>query len=234
MPASLRRSAPKSDRSCAPGQTVVTVARPDIREAVIDVADDLASALRIGMPLVVLPAARSAIRAEGKVREIAPQSDAADAQPPGPHHPRCTAGDLQVGDDHHDRDPGRSRPRVSVARNGDPHEGRQVERVAARPGYQVGHASQRAMIPNADGSVAVTSGHRGRRARRDGRRAHLKEGQKVRIEEEVRHEVVQSVGLGARARVAGLVFHDRLHGRRACSPISSSGARKIRTSPSRP
>jgi membrane fusion protein, multidrug efflux system len=60
----------------APGQSVVTVARPDIREAVIDVADDLASALRIGMPLVVTLQLDPKIRSEGKVREIAPQSDA--------------------------------------------------------------------------------------------------------------------------------------------------------------
>jgi RND family efflux transporter MFP subunit len=59
----------------APGQTVVTVARPDIREAVIDVADHLAGALRIGMPLGVTLQLDPQIRAEGKVREIAPQSD---------------------------------------------------------------------------------------------------------------------------------------------------------------
>jgi membrane fusion protein, multidrug efflux system len=60
----------------APGQTVVTVARPDIREAVIDVADQLAGALRVGMPLGVTLQLDPRIRAEGKVREIAPQSDA--------------------------------------------------------------------------------------------------------------------------------------------------------------
>jgi RND family efflux transporter MFP subunit len=59
----------------APGQTVVTVARPDIREAVIDVSDDLASALQIGMPLVVTLELDPKIRAEGKIREIAPQAD---------------------------------------------------------------------------------------------------------------------------------------------------------------
>jgi RND family efflux transporter MFP subunit len=60
----------------APGQTVVTIARPDVREAVIDIADDLAGILRIGMPLTVTLQLDPRIRADGKVREIAPQSDA--------------------------------------------------------------------------------------------------------------------------------------------------------------
>jgi RND family efflux transporter MFP subunit len=60
----------------SPGQTIVTIARPDIREAVIDVADDLASELRIGMPFTVALQLEPSISAEGKVREIAPQADA--------------------------------------------------------------------------------------------------------------------------------------------------------------
>lgn len=59
-----------------PGQAVVTVARPDIREAVIDVAEDIAGALRVGMPFTVSLQLDPAIKAEGKVREIAPQADA--------------------------------------------------------------------------------------------------------------------------------------------------------------
>ena len=61
----------------SPGQSVVTIARPDIREAVIDVADDLAGALRIGMPFTVRLQLDPAITAQGKIREIAPQADAA-------------------------------------------------------------------------------------------------------------------------------------------------------------
>ena len=105
----------------AAGQTVVTVARPDIREAVIDVADDLASALRIGMPLAVTLQLDPRIRAEGKVREIAPQSDAVDAQPPRPHHARRAAGDLPARHDHHGPDSRRGCPRVPAAGDGDPH-----------------------------------------------------------------------------------------------------------------
>lgn len=61
----------------SPGQMVVTIARPDVREAVIDVADDTASALKIGMPFIVSLQLDPAIKASGKVREIAPQADAA-------------------------------------------------------------------------------------------------------------------------------------------------------------
>jgi multidrug efflux pump subunit AcrA (membrane-fusion protein) len=60
-----------------PGQAVVTIARPDIREAVIDIADDLAATLRIGLPFVVTLQLDTSIHIEGKVREIAPQADAA-------------------------------------------------------------------------------------------------------------------------------------------------------------
>ena len=61
----------------SPGQMVVTIARPDVREAVIDVADDTASTLKIGMPFNVGLQLDSAITASGKVRQIAPQADAA-------------------------------------------------------------------------------------------------------------------------------------------------------------
>jgi RND family efflux transporter MFP subunit len=59
----------------APGQMVVTVARPDIREAVIDVADSLAGALHTGMPLQVTLQIDPRIHVEGRIREISPQAD---------------------------------------------------------------------------------------------------------------------------------------------------------------
>lgn len=58
------------------GQAVVTVARPEVREAVVDVADDVADTLRIGQPFTVSLQLDPEIRAEGKAREIAPQADA--------------------------------------------------------------------------------------------------------------------------------------------------------------
>jgi RND family efflux transporter MFP subunit len=61
----------------SPGQMVVTIARPDVREAVIDVADDMANSLKIGTPFKIALQLDSSITAQGKVREIAPQADAA-------------------------------------------------------------------------------------------------------------------------------------------------------------
>src|ERR1700735_14885 len=58
----------------SPGQTVVTVARPDVREAVVDVGSDFPVALQPGsftVSLQLLPA----IKVEGRIREIAPQPD---------------------------------------------------------------------------------------------------------------------------------------------------------------
>ena len=58
----------------SPGQTVVTVARPDVREAVVDVGSDFPVALQPGsftVSLQLLPA----VKVEGRIREIAPQAD---------------------------------------------------------------------------------------------------------------------------------------------------------------
>lgn len=58
-----------------PGQTVVSVARPDIREAVVDLPESIGQELgpgaRFGVALQVDPS----IKAAGSVREIAPQAD---------------------------------------------------------------------------------------------------------------------------------------------------------------
>jgi RND family efflux transporter MFP subunit len=58
-------------------QAVVTVARPDIREAVFDVPDDLMSKVREGAEFTVALLIDPKITATGKVREIAPEADAA-------------------------------------------------------------------------------------------------------------------------------------------------------------
>ena len=58
------------------GQAIVTVARPDIREAVVDVADSVAGTLQVGQPFKVGLQLYPAIQAAGKIREIAPQADA--------------------------------------------------------------------------------------------------------------------------------------------------------------
>jgi RND family efflux transporter MFP subunit len=59
----------------SPGQTVVAVARPDIREAVVDVPDGIAAGLAQNARFEVLLQLDPTIRSTGTVREIAPQSD---------------------------------------------------------------------------------------------------------------------------------------------------------------
>jgi RND family efflux transporter MFP subunit len=60
----------------SPGQTVVTVARPDVREAVVDIGEDLPGPLEIGLPFIVSLQLLPAVQVAGKIREIAPQADA--------------------------------------------------------------------------------------------------------------------------------------------------------------
>ena len=59
------------------GQGVVTVARPDIREAVVDIPDALIGTVKPGMPFIVRLQAAPAITATASVREIGPLADAA-------------------------------------------------------------------------------------------------------------------------------------------------------------
>jgi membrane fusion protein, multidrug efflux system len=59
----------------SPGQNVVTVARPDIREAVVDIGEDFPAPLEIDLPFTVGLQLLPAVQVEGKIREIAPQAD---------------------------------------------------------------------------------------------------------------------------------------------------------------
>ncbi len=59
----------------SPGQSVVTVARPDIREAVVDIGPDFPVGLRVGRPFTVSMQLRPSIQVEGRVREVAPEAD---------------------------------------------------------------------------------------------------------------------------------------------------------------
>lgn len=59
----------------SPGQSVVTVARPDIREAVVDIGPDFPVPLSIGLPFTVSLQLLPTIHVEGQIREIAPQAD---------------------------------------------------------------------------------------------------------------------------------------------------------------
>jgi RND family efflux transporter MFP subunit len=60
-----------------PGQSVVTVARPDIREAVVDIGADFPVPLRVGLRFTVSLLLQPNVQIEGEIREIAPQVDAA-------------------------------------------------------------------------------------------------------------------------------------------------------------
>jgi RND family efflux transporter MFP subunit len=61
----------------SPGQKVVTLARPDVREAVVDVPDDLVSRLGEGARFAIAHESDPSATATGRIREIAPQADAA-------------------------------------------------------------------------------------------------------------------------------------------------------------
>jgi membrane fusion protein, multidrug efflux system len=57
------------------GQTVMTVARSDVREAVVDIPDSMIGGIPEGSPFDVVLQSAPSIRASGRVRQIAPQSD---------------------------------------------------------------------------------------------------------------------------------------------------------------
>ncbi|MEI2384338.1 efflux RND transporter periplasmic adaptor subunit [Breoghania sp. JC706] len=58
------------------GETVMTLARVDVREAVVDIPSDLIDTVDTGAPFSVRLQTDPAIRAQGKVREVAPEADA--------------------------------------------------------------------------------------------------------------------------------------------------------------
>ncbi|CDX31617.1 RND efflux membrane fusion protein [Mesorhizobium sp. ORS 3359] len=64
-------------QTVSPGQTVVTVARTDPREAVVDIPDQLIGDLTVGMPFEIVLQSLPTIKTQAKLREIAPQSEGA-------------------------------------------------------------------------------------------------------------------------------------------------------------
>lgn len=62
-------------QTVSPGQTVVSVARPDAREAVLDIPDVLIDQFKTGDRFEISLQSLPYIRTEGVLREIAPQSD---------------------------------------------------------------------------------------------------------------------------------------------------------------
>jgi RND family efflux transporter MFP subunit len=59
----------------SPGQSVVTVARLDAREAVVDIGADFPLPLTVGLPFTVSLQLLPAAQVQGQIREIAPQAD---------------------------------------------------------------------------------------------------------------------------------------------------------------
>jgi len=59
----------------SPGQSVVTIARPDVREAVVDIGQDFPVPLEVGLPFTVSLQLVPAVQVQGSIREIAPQAD---------------------------------------------------------------------------------------------------------------------------------------------------------------
>jgi RND family efflux transporter MFP subunit len=59
----------------SPGQSVVTVARPDIREAVVDIGPDFPVPMTVGLPFIVSLQLLPGVEVEGVIREIPPQAD---------------------------------------------------------------------------------------------------------------------------------------------------------------
>ena len=59
----------------SPGQSVVTVARPDVREAVVDIGADFPVPLTVGLPFTVSLQLLPAVEVQGQIREIGPQAD---------------------------------------------------------------------------------------------------------------------------------------------------------------
>ncbi|MDX8468852.1 efflux RND transporter periplasmic adaptor subunit [Mesorhizobium sp. VK23B] len=62
-------------QTVSPGQTVVTVARTDPREAVVDIPDQLTGNLTVGTPFKIILQSLPSITTEAKLREIAPQAE---------------------------------------------------------------------------------------------------------------------------------------------------------------
>ena len=58
-----------------PGQTVMSVARPDVREAVVDLPEGVARGLKAGARFEISLQLDPSVRTAGSVREIAPQAD---------------------------------------------------------------------------------------------------------------------------------------------------------------
>lgn len=62
-------------QTVSPGQTVVTVARTDPREAVVDIPDQLTGELSVGTSFDIILQSLPTIKTQARLREIAPQAE---------------------------------------------------------------------------------------------------------------------------------------------------------------
>lgn len=62
-------------QTVAAGAAVVTIARPDLRDAVVDIPDDFGDLLKVGTEFDVALQLDTSITARGKAREISPDAD---------------------------------------------------------------------------------------------------------------------------------------------------------------
>ncbi|QCK85659.1 efflux RND transporter periplasmic adaptor subunit [Phreatobacter aquaticus] len=60
----------------SPGQSVVTIARPGLRDAIVDIPELIAGDVRIGTPFLIALQLDTSVTVGGTVREIAPLADA--------------------------------------------------------------------------------------------------------------------------------------------------------------
>ncbi len=61
----------------APGKTIVTIARPDVKEAVFDLPEQLIASLGAGATVEIALQLDPSIKTQGRVRELAPEADQA-------------------------------------------------------------------------------------------------------------------------------------------------------------
>ncbi len=130
-------------RWSSPGQTVVTVARPDVREAVVDIGPDFPVPLRIGLPFTVSLQLLPTIQVEGQIREIAPQADPVTRTVSRPYCLERSASELPAWN--HSHCEARQTTRVQCCgcpTSGDPLQRRRELRLGRRSPRQHGFAAQ--------------------------------------------------------------------------------------------
>lgn len=205
------------------GQTVVTVARSDLREAVVDIPDQLTGDLTTGTPFQVILQSLPTIETQAKLREIAPQAEGSTrtrrvkltlTDPPQAFRLGSTVTATRVT---------KVAPTIELPMSA------LLEKNGADKVWIVD--PQTSSVSTRDIKVASKNGgtftvaeglDAGMRVVTAGVNS-LSEGQKVRVPEGASDEGLQSLRLGAQPPLHGLVFHAGLRrGRHLLLPQSRS------------